>query len=182
MEKFIPRNVVDLVRRIRDRRVSRISPDLPEVSAVVDSDAIDRVALDVIQVADTNTLSVLIRDPKNPHQYWYRKIQIKRSGTQDVGDGKQIPYVDFAKIPLINPLNPWNSPEYSPAPESAFEEVLQWIVNGEKELSVHPDPKLRSLYASVAVAKYHGQDDITIDSLLALTAVKFSRMRTNRRR
>ena len=48
----------------------------------------------------------------------------------------------------------------------------------EDLLSKEDNPEMRAMQAGVGIARYTGQKEVSIDRILSLAAVKFSRMQT----
>jgi len=137
-------------------------------------------------------LTVFVRDPENPDQYWLRKMEVK-------GDSQSESRVKNT-LKWIVEHTPWAKKEHSqedhsqwrtyanvldmgfndrPCPESAIDRERAFINNEEETLRNHPDGKMRELHSVVGVARYLGDSKLALDDVLNLVGMRYHQMKAS---
>lgn len=141
----------------------------PKMDAIADNDPdLEKLDLELRGEPNLDKLVVFIKDPKNPQQYWHRRIGIEK-GVMKLGDSeKELPYVDVKVFSM-------EVPDSVPVPAHLLEFGLEKILETELWLSTHHDKDMRDAQAVVGVAKYTGTNDLSLGKIVNLTAIKYSK-------
>lgn len=117
-------------------------------------------------------LVVFIQDPQNPNIYWHRRIgefkshRVSERRGQGRGSYQLYPIEPHDRIPVT---------------EKTLPGAVQGVLDGEDQMSNHPDPKVRKFTASVAIAKYGGSNVLSLEQILDLVAFRYVRLRAVKR-
>ncbi len=157
----------EALRRIDAIAQARHRPELGMIAE--DDQDLASLNLELKGPAEFNNLVVFIEDPRNPNLYWFRKVGIERGAMKPEGMEREVPYVDLKRYDM-------GDFESNPCQASLLDNAIANMTTMERELAKHEDPKMRAMQGVVGVARYSGANKPSLEQILTLTAVKYSRM------
>lgn len=116
---------------------------------------VDSVNLELLTSLQPGRLSVFVRDPESPQQYWFRRLEIEEDGgyinvkSQNLGE--------FTSIPC--PIN-------------HLQIAVRNMIGYEEEIGTRKEPGL-DIKAAVGTAEYRGTHKVSFDHLINLVAAKY---------
>jgi hypothetical protein len=144
-----------------------------EQNVIADNDAdLGQLDLQLQGRPDSNNLAVFIQDPQNKEQYWYRRIGIGTGSAKVDGMEKETPYVDII-------LHDMGDFQRTPCSTNMLDTAVKMMKTLEADATKSDDAKVKETLAVVGVARYTGQKEMSVDRILQLAAIKFSKMQTN---
>jgi len=137
--------------------------------AGVDQQDVNHVNLRLYGEPIWDYLSVFIRDPSEPTQYWFRRLNI-------------IPRKPENSIPVVDVIPMYMGRfDHNPCPIETLETAVSNMEDSENQwvekLQTDPDLKeSRNTRAVVGVAEYDSYEEISFDYLVNLVGVRYSQM------
>lgn len=128
------------------------------------------LSLELNGAPDWDNLSVFVQDPKAKDKYWFRKVEIVSQGST-TREGIDVPHLDIGRYDMGNL-------EKVPCPETHLETAVRNLTETERKIGEEADPQIRSTSAVVGVARYTGQEILSLDAILHLAVLKYARVRS----
>mgnify|MGYP001602361511 CR=1 FL=1 len=148
-------------------------------------------------------LAVFIKDPRNPNQYWFRRINVKPGAlempvrTENVrkGLGRLLKYLPFLnrqytrsgdntvqslRLEYVNvgipPMEYYHS---TTVPENELPRVVEIVCKAERMFGRDDNLDVKNFQAAVGVARYNGTKQLSINEIAGLAGLKYHRIKAS---
>lgn len=127
--------------------------------AFINAKRLKELELELHTHADSDALTVFIKDPNNPEQYWYRTLEVKSNNGHSESN-------DFNVV--VKSMHEFDS---IPCPENHLKIALRHAK------SYREDAFKDGVGFALGVASYNGEEQFSLEQIINLVGAKYIRMR-----